>query len=134
MAAAKSRSAKTSATKRSTSAKTQVQEPAGTGHSPEAVPAASEVTGGPKRTKDGYAVAASAGNPHASRAGVIVSVAPPTSESRPKGELGLADIKVATVDGARARLTLGKETTGPLTQSDLVTLRKLLDGAIQETY
>lgn len=110
------------------------QEPAGTGHAPDSVPVASNIApGGIERTAEGSKVAATAANPQASRAGVIVRHAPPLTSDDGEG-LGLNEISVDSLDGARAVIRLGTTESRPLSQSELISVRKLLDGAIQETY
>lgn len=88
----------------------------------------------PARTPEGDRVAQTGANPAASRAGMIVELATPASEPRPKGELGLSDVSLSVIDGARAVLKLGNQSTGNLTQADLITIRKQLDMAIQGSY
>lgn len=87
----------------------------------------------PARTPEGERIAQTGANPAASRAGIIVNFATPSSEKRPKGELGLSDISLSVIDGSRAVLKVGNQETGHLTQADLITIRKQLDAVIQGT-
>lgn len=88
----------------------------------------------PARTPEGDKVAATAANPAASRAGLLVAYDVPNSEDPDSEELGLKDIQISVIDGSRAQFKLGNQETGPLTQADIVTLVKRLNQVVQETH
>lgn len=78
------------------------------------------------KPSDSDLVRASAANPEASRAGTTnVHAVPASQDGRLDG------CKIETLDGARANVSFVADN---ITQADLITLRKLLDQAIQETY
>lgn len=87
-----------------------------------------------ERQADIDRVRSTAANPSASRVGTSNTHIVPSSEDRPEGELGLADISIKTIEGARAVLTLGPSSTGLLSQDDLLTIKKTIEKAAQETY
>jgi hypothetical protein len=88
----------------------------------------------PARTEEGDKVAATAANPSASRAGLLVAYSVPNSEDPNSKELGLKDIQVSVVDGSRARLRLGNQETAPLDQDDILALQKTLAQIVQGVY
>lgn len=88
----------------------------------------------PARTPEGDKVAATAANPAASRAGLLIAHSVPNSEDSDSKELGLKDIEISVIDGSRARFRLGNQETGPLSQDDILTLQKTLAQVAQGTY